>query len=258
MKSFKHLREATGKKTAVITFGRFNPPTIGHDKMVKAILKNAKRHGGDPYVFASGSQDAKKNPLPYEEKMVLMQKMFPARGYNLFRYAQAKVPTVMHAASKLHEDGYEELVMVVGSDRVNQFKKLLPMYNGVENKPHGFYNFSNIRVESAGERDPDADGAEGMSASKMREFAVNSDFDQFKSGMPNTLSDREKRDAYNKIRKYMRVKVVENILHSKKIEVQSISENKIKDFDEFLKYIQQLPYNKLEEKYIDLVKENVD
>ena len=92
MKSFKHLREATGKKTAVITFGRFNPPTIGHEKMIKAIQKNAKRYGGDPYVFASGSQDAKKNPLPYDEKINLMKKMFPTRGYNLFRYANKKIP----------------------------------------------------------------------------------------------------------------------------------------------------------------------
>ena len=123
--------------------------------MIQAILKKAKRYGGDPYVFASGSQDAKKNPLPYDEKMMLMRKMFPTRGYNIFKYAQAKVPTVMHAASKLFEDGYEDLVMVVGSDRVGQFKKLLPQYNGVENKPHGFYNFNNIKIESAGERDPD-------------------------------------------------------------------------------------------------------
>ena len=256
MKTYRQLRESPAK-VAVITFGRFNPPTIGHEKMIKAIQKNAKRYGGDPYVFASGSQDAKKNPLPYDEKMNLMKKMFPTRGYNLFRYANKKIPTVMHAASQLHEDGYEELVMVVGSDRVNQFKKLLPMYNGVENKPHGFYNFKNIKIESAGERDPDADGAEGMSASKMREFAVNSDLDQFKLGMPNTLSDKDKRDAYDKIRKHMRVKVVENILEKKKVVVKEAQQDKIVTFDDFLNYIETLPYNRNESLYIQKLHEHV-
>ena len=256
MKTYRQLRESSAK-VAVITFGRFNPPTIGHEKMIQAILKKAKRYGGDPYVFASGSQDAKKNPLPYDEKMMLMRKMFPTRGYNIFKYAQAKVPTVMHAASKLFEDGYEDLVMVVGSDRVGQFKKLLPQYNGVENKPHGFYNFNNIKIESAGERDPDADGAEGMSASKMREFAVAGDLQKFKLGLPNTLSDNDKRDAYSKVRKHMRVKVVENIIEKRKVDIVETKEDKITSFDDFLNYIETLPYNRKEALYVEKINTHV-
>ena len=100
--------------------------------------------------------------------------------------------------------------MVVGSDRINEFKKLMSQYNGVEDKPHGFYNFKNIDIESAGERDPDADDATGMSASKLRDLAVDSDFETFKTGLPDTLSDRDKRNLYQLVRKQMKLSVMEN------------------------------------------------
>ena len=258
MRTFRQLRESTAK-VAVITFGRFNPPTIGHAKMINRIIGVAKRNGGHAFIFASGSQDAKKNPLPYDEKIQLMKKMFPNRQHNFFKFAANKPPTVMHAASMLFEDGYEELIMVVGSDRVNQFKKLLPDYNGVEGKPHGFYNFQKITIESAGERDPDADGAEGMSASKMRQFAIDGNYDAFAEGMPDTLSDRDKRAAYASLRKNMRLRVIESVIR-KDVKVEPIVEKheKIVQFDNLVEYLYQLPYQKSEKIYINKINDHID
>ena len=258
MRTFRQLRESSAR-VAVITFGRFNPPTIGHEKMINRIAAVAKRYGGDAYVFASGSQDPKKNPLPYDEKIKLMKRMFPVRGHNLFKYSSSKVPTVMHAASELFKDGYEELVMVVGSDRVKQFKKLLPDYNGVEGKPHGFYNFGKISIESAGERDPDADGAEGMSASKMREFVIASDYDSFAAGMPDTLSDRDKRAAYASLRKHMRLKVIEHLLRKDRHVDPIVEKNeKVLEIDNMVDYLNDLPYQQSEKIYIDKISEHID
>ena len=258
MKTFRQLRESTAK-VAVITFGRFNPPTIGHEKMIKRIAAVARKYGGDAFVFASGSQDAKKNPLPYDEKIKLMTKMFPNREHKLFKYGSKKLPTVMHAASELHKDGYEELVMVVGSDRVNQFKKLLPDYNGVSGKPHGFYDFQKITIESAGERDPDADGAEGMSASKMRQFVADGDYDTFAEGMPNTLNDMEKRRVYQSLRKHMRLRVIENIIRKQVSEDPIVNKNEsIVSFDNLVEYLYNLPYQPAEKLYIDKVSSHID
>lgn len=258
MRTFRQLRESTAK-VAVITFGRFNPPTIGHAKMINRIVGVAKRNGGHAFIFASGSQDAKKNPLPYDEKIQLMKKMFPNRQHNFFKFAANKPPTVMHAASMLFEDGYEELIMVVGSDRVNQFKKLLPDYNGVEGKPHGFYNFQKITIESAGERDPDADGAEGMSASKMRQFAIDGNYDAFAEGMPDTLSDRDKRAAYASLRKNMRLRVIENVIRKDvKVEPMVEKHEKIVQFDNLVEYLYQLPYQKSEKIYIKKINDHID
>ena len=176
MISFTQLREGS-LKTAVFTFGRFNPPTIGHEILVDKVATVAKRNRGDAFIFPSSSQDAKKNPLDYKEKIKWMKKMFKPRGQDIFKYSNEQPKDAMKVLSLLHDEGYEEVIMVVGSDRVNQFKKLLPQYNGVKDKPHGFYDFKKIEIESAGERDPDADDATGMSASKLRALAVEADFD---------------------------------------------------------------------------------
>ena len=135
--------------------------------------------------------------------------MFKPRGQDIFKYSNEQPKDAMKVLSLLHDEGYEEVIMVVGSDRVNQFKKLLPQYNGVKDKPHGFYDFKKIEIESAGERDPDADDATGMSASKLRVLAVEADFDKFQDGLPDTLSDRDKRSLYQSIRKNMRLATVE-------------------------------------------------
>ena len=209
MTSFVELREGN-LKTAVFTFGRFNPPTIGHEVLIDKIETVAKRNRADAFVFVSASQDSKKNPLDYKDKIKWMKKMFKVRGQNIFKYSREQPENIMKIASLLHDNGYEQIVMVVGSDRINEFKKLMSQYNGVKDKPHGFYDFKNIDIESAGERDPDADDATGMSASKLRDLAVDSDFETFKTGLPDTLSDRDKRNLYQLVRKQMKLSVMEN------------------------------------------------
>jgi len=214
MTTFAELREGT-LKTAVFTFGRFNPPTTGHEILVNKIVTVASRNRADAFVFLSSSQDSKKNPLDYKDKIKWMKKMFKVRGQDIFKYSKEQSKDVLKTASLLHDDGYEQIVMVVGSDRVNDFKKLLSQYNGVKDKPHGFYNFKKIDIESAGERDPDADDATGMSASKLRSLAIDSDFEAFKTGLPDTLSERDKRSLYQLLRKQMKLSVMEKQIKEK-------------------------------------------
>ena len=157
------------ERTAAIAFGRMNPPTIGHAKLVDAI----KSQTGDPFVFLSQSQKPKTDPLLFADKLRYAKFFFPE-----ITIGNPEVRTVIQALQKIESMGYQNLIYVAGSDRVAQFEKLLNDYNGKD------YNFKSISIVSAGERDPDADGAEGMSASKMRQAAVDNDLESFKQGVP--------------------------------------------------------------------------
>ena len=160
------------RRTATIAFGRMNPPTIGHAKVVAVV----KSQGGDPYIFLSQSQKPKTDPLSFEQKLGFAKAFFP--GVNV---GDPEVRTIFEALIKVYKMGYTDLVYVAGSDRVTQFTDLINKYNGQEDQ----YTFDSIQVVSAGERDPDAEGAEGMSASKMRAAAAAGEFEAFKSGTPN-------------------------------------------------------------------------
>ena len=180
MKTFKELTEVKNS-SAVFTFGRFNPPTTGHEKLISAVARqHSKNAGSEMFVYASHSNDPKKNPLPHAKKIAYMRAMFPKYKRNIL---SDKDRNVFEIATSLYNKGYRSVVMVVGSDRVNEFTSLLNKYNDVKGR-HGYYNFNNIEVVSAGERDPDAEGVEGMSASKMRAAAVEGDYDTFKLGLP--------------------------------------------------------------------------
>jgi len=204
MKTYqKFLTEKKGD-TVVFTFGRFNPPTVGHEKLITAVQSVAKSKGGDFFVYPSHSQDPKKNPLNQATKIKYMKKMFPKYRSNI---VASSGKTALNIASELYDKKYTNLVMVVGSDRVQEFQKILDKYNG-QDKPHGFYDFDKIEVVSAGERDPDAEGVEGMSASKMRAAAVEGDFKSFRMGTPESLSDADTKKMFNDIRKGMRLEVV--------------------------------------------------
>ena len=204
MKTYqKFLTEKKGD-TVVFTFGRFNPPTVGHEKLITAVQSVAKSKGGDFFVYPSHSQDPKKNPLNQATKIKYMKKMFPKYRSNI---VASSGKTALNIASELYDKKYTNLVMVVGSDRVQEFQKILDKYNG-QDKPHGFYDFDKIEVVSAGERDPDAEGIEGMSASKMRAAAVEGDFKSFRMGTPESLSDADTKKMFNDIRKGMRLEVV--------------------------------------------------
>ena len=199
MKKFSEIIEARGD-TAVFTFGRFNPPTTGHEKLMEAVAKQAKKNSAPYYIFASHSENAKKDPLPYAKKLAYMKKMFPKHARSL---VVDKARNVFEIAVTLHNKGHKSIVMVVGSDRVSEFDALLNKYNGTEAR-HGYYGFDNIEVVSAGERDPDAEGVTGMSASKMRAAAVANDFDQFKLGLPKTF--KQGMSLFKDVRKFMGVR----------------------------------------------------
>ena len=171
------LKEATGKSIA-FAFGRFNPPTIGHEKLINKVSSLSTN---DYKIYLSRSQDPKKNPLTPRKKLDIMKKMFPRHSRNI------EINTtnmVLDIATLLHNKGYTDVSMVAGSDRVREFDTILKKYNGVKSR-HGLYDFENIKVVSAGERDPDADNVSGMSASKMRDAASKGDLASFKKGLPS-------------------------------------------------------------------------
>ena len=178
-------------KTCHFTFGRFNPPTIGHEKLIKAVANAAG--SGDYLIYPSQSFKKPDNPLPYDYKVEIMKKMFPWAKIE----SAACCNTIMKVAQDMMMKEYTDIVMVVGSDRVADFDKLLQKQNRVD------YSFSTIKVISAGERDPDAAGASGMSASKMRDAAKNLKTSDFIKGIPDTLSAKEKMELMAKVRSGM-------------------------------------------------------
>ena len=188
-------------KTVYFTFGRMNPPTSGHEKLMNEL---SKKSGSNPYrVYLSQSTDNKKNPLSYNYKIKTVRKFFPKHARSIM--LDKKVKSVFDAATKLYTEGYKNIYMVVGSDRINEFKKLLEKYNGVTGR-HGLYKFNKINVISAGDRDPDADDVSGMSASKMRSLASKGDFTQFSQGLPRSVSNNEAKKVYNEVRRGMGLK----------------------------------------------------
>ena len=200
MKKFSDIREARGD-TCVFTFGRFNPPTTGHEKLLDKLKAETGKNPGAPYyVFASHSENVKKDPLPYTKKVAYMKKMFPKHARNI---VVDKARNVFEVAVSLYNKGHKSIVMVVGSDRVDEFEKLLNTYNGTDAR-HGYYGFDNIEVVSAGERDPDAEGVTGMSASKMRAAAGADDFDSFKQGLPSTFKNGM--SLFKDVRKHMGIR----------------------------------------------------
>mgnify|MGYP001408654455 CR=1 FL=1 len=194
------LYEAPGKGEVVFTFGRFNPPTTGHEKLINKVKSVA---GSNDYkIFPSYTQNQNKDPLPHALKIAYMRKMFPRHARNII--ADKKALTAMNIATALYDQGYTELTMVVGSDRVKEFERLLTTYNNVSGKRHGFYNFKKIKVVSAGDRDPDAEGVSGMSASKMRQAAVDGKVQDFEQGVPSGFKDARK--LYRDVRKNMGIR----------------------------------------------------
>lgn len=185
------LDEAVKKGTAVISFGRMNPVTVGHEKLVNAVISTALKQSGDPLIYLSHSQDKKKNPLTYDQKIDFAQKAFG----RVIQKSNAR--TIIDVAKEL-QSKYDNLVVVAGSDRVKEFDTLLNKYNGKD------YKYDSINVVSAGDRDPDADDVTGMSASKMRTLAKDGDMESFKKGLPRKLQSRAK-SVYDAVRSGMAI-----------------------------------------------------
>jgi len=183
---FTSITEEQGK-TAVFAFGHMNPPTIGHKKLADAVLAQA----GDPYIFLSQRQKPQTDPLDFATKLKFAQKFFPG-----ITVGNPEVKTVIQALTKLDQLGYDNIIYIAGSDRIADFTELLNQYNGQPDKKGNVaYKFNDIQVVSAGERDPDAEGAEGMSASKMRAAAAAGEFEAFASGTPDPKFAKPMYDA---------------------------------------------------------------
>ena len=201
MKSFLELVEEkeSENKPVVMAFGRMNPPTTGHLKLIDKVKHEAEKQKAKHVVVVSHSQDSKKNPLSGEQKVKHLKRYSPGTH---FETSDKEHPTILHHAAKLHAKGHDKLTVIAGSDRVKEMHDLLHKYNGVKGK-HGHYNFKKIEVKSAGHRDPDAEGAESMSGTKMREHAKNKDFHSFRQGVPHHVSDTHAKELMHDVRKGM-------------------------------------------------------
>jgi len=191
--------EETNSETSevlTVAFGRFNPPTVGHGKLLSAAKKAAQ--GGDLKIYPSRSQDPKKNPLDPDMKISYMKKMFPDYAENIVNDDEMR--SIFNVLTTASEQGYTDVNIIVGSDRQAEFENLATKYNGE------LYDFENIRVISAGVRDADAEGVEGMSASKMRKAVVDGDFDAFRRGTPKDLDDGDTQALFDAVRSGMKIK----------------------------------------------------
>jgi hypothetical protein len=198
MKAYSQFLKELPSKKIVFAFGRFQPPTTGHELLVRAVERLASTHNASHVIYASRTQDKTKNPLPVDRKVYYLKRMFPTAK---FMAAGPSTRTFIEVAKELNKK-YKDIIMVAGSDRVAEYTKLLNQYNGKE------FNFNTIQVVSAGERDPDSDDATGMSGTKMREAAKKGDFDTFKKGLPTTLTTMDGRRLMNEIRQAMGLDVV--------------------------------------------------
>ena len=192
------LFEAPEVKHASFCFGRLNPPTVGHKQLIDTVAKSAQ--GGKYFIFVSHSQDAKKNPLDPQTKISFIKRMFPEHAGHVVD--RSGVTTALHAATMLYDAGINSVTFVAGSDRMGQFQKLLTDYNGVEGKAHGYYKFENIEFVSSGDRDPDADGLAGVSASRAREAAAAGDIKAFAQA---TGAGKLTQELYDAVRSGMKL-----------------------------------------------------
>jgi len=188
-------QDQSGQGSVSITFGRFNPPTVGHEKLLGRVSREAT--DGDYRIYVSQSEDPQKNPMSPNEKVEWMKKSFPEHKDNII--SNPEMRTIFDVLTALNEEGFSEVKIVVGGDRVSEFNSLAQKYNGQA------YEFENILAVSAGDRDPDGEGLEGMSASKMRQACADDDFKTFEKGTAAALGQKEKLRMYKSVRSAMQL-----------------------------------------------------
>ena len=206
------------KKQLTVGFGRFNPPTIGHEKLMNSISKTAGK-GGEYKIYPSRTQDSKKNPLNPSDKVEYMRKAFPDHAKSIVD--DDKTRTIFDVLKSAYGKGYSTVNVVVGSDRVKEFENLANKYNGQ------LYNFDKINVVSAGERSADSKGVEGMSASKLRKAAMDGDFKTFRSGISKALDDKSAKNLFNTVQKSMKKVKSEAWEFAPKLAFEGLRENYI-------------------------------
>ena len=226
--------------TIAFAFGRFNPPTIGHLKLMDKVKSQSNNYK----IYLSRSEDPKKNPLGVRDKLSFMKKIFPQHARNIEINPSNNVLDIL---VKLNRN-FNNIIMIGGSDRVREFDTLLKRYNDVKSR-HGYYKFDNIKVVSAGERDPDADGASGMSASKMRAAASKGDLNSFKKGLPTTFRDAD--SLMKKVRTGMKLAASYKIENYKPIDtVNGFEQEQVRDL-----YVRDMIFN-INDK-VDYIKEDI-
>jgi len=209
------------KGTLTVAFGRFNPPHLGHLQLMDTAAGAAEAEGSDYMIVPSRSQDKKKNPLDADTKVTIMRSMFPQHSERIANDVSTR--TIFDVLKKAHNDGYANVRIVGGADRVKEFEKLSNNYNG------NLYAFDNIEVVSAGDRDPDSEGVEGLSASRMRLAAAEGDFKTFRAGMPPDMKPKDAKAIFATVRAAMGIEdqVAENWQIAPKFNYQILRENYI-------------------------------
>lgn len=206
------------KGTLTVAFGRFNPPHLGHLQLMDTAALSAEAEGSDYMIVPSRSQDPKKNPLDPDTKVAIMRSMFPQHSERIANDVSTR--TIFDVLKKAHNDGYSNVRIVGGADRVKEFDKLANNYNG------NLYAFDNIEVVSAGDRDPDSDGVEGLSASRMRLAAAENDFKTFRSGMPPEMRPKDVKAIFDTVRMSMGINEEWGIWEmAPKFDYQTLREN---------------------------------
>lgn len=194
MKTIKQLLSELPNKSLIFAFGRFNPPTVGHELLISKVEALSKKTSIPYRIYTTATQDKKSNPLSQKDKIKYMEKSF--RNAHIY----AAKGNIIQLLQSFEKEGIKEIHLVVGSDRTKEFESLLNKYNGRD------YKFSKIEIHSAGERDPDSDDADGMSASKMRSAASNGDYKSFEKGVTKKLTDVDIKKMYNDVRKGLGLK----------------------------------------------------
>ena len=189
------------EKTLYFVWGRMNPPTAGHEKLLDFLKAKA---GNNPYrIYLTQSEDQIKNPIPFAQKVKFARKGFPQYARQIMM--DRKLKTIFDAVTSFYNEGFKRIVVVAGGDRIREYDITLNKYNGKKGR-HGFYNFEKIQVLNAGDRDPEAKGVAGVSGTKLRGFVTDGDFTSFAQNMPKKLSNADAKQVFNAVRKGMGLK----------------------------------------------------
>jgi len=212
------------EKTLYFVWGRMNPPTAGHEKLLDFLKQKA---GNNPFrIYLTQSEDNKKNPIPFAQKVKFARKGFPQYARQIMM--NKKLKTIFDAMSSFYNEGFKRVVIVAGEDRLREYDVTLKKYNGKKGR-HGFYNFERITVLSAGKRDPESKGVEGVSGTKLRGFAEKGDFTKFAQLMPKKLSNADAKQVFNAVRKGLGLKQVKE--YRNHVQLSPVSETR-EDFIE--------------------------
>lgn len=183
----------------VITFGRFNPPSLGHENLINAVQEQAKELDAEYRIYPSRTSDKKQNPLDFKTKYNILQHVFPKHAENIVNDPESG-DNIYDILTSLHDEGYHHVVIMCGDENVQKYEKIAQKYNGT------VYDFYGVEVIGAGMSDPDNDKTEGITSSMMRKAALENDYETFKQGLPGNISKKECRAIYRQVRKSMSLK----------------------------------------------------